>query len=87
MTDERDFEFVIVETATYRISAKAKTVEEAARAVGAQFGADPLRFCDSVDERTVIATDAQATDVDTEFDAGMADFDNEPNLREKRERA
>jgi hypothetical protein len=72
MTGNKEFEFVIVETATYRISAKGKTVQEAARAAGAEFGADPLRFSDSVEDRTVFTGADEPIDVTTEFDAGIA---------------
>ena len=71
MKAEKLFKFVIVETATYHISATGKTVEEAARAAGPKFGADPQKCFDGVDERTVTVDDAEATVVTAEFDAGM----------------
>ena len=71
MEADKLFKFVIVETATYHISAAGKNVEEAARAAGAQFAADPQKCFDGVDERTVTVDDAEATVVTAAFDTGM----------------
>lgn len=43
MTSKTEFEFVTVETATYRISAKGRTAQEAAREAGKPLRTDHLK--------------------------------------------
>ena len=45
---EREFEFIVVETVTYRLRAKGATVEKAAERAGQMFAQGPWRYFEAV---------------------------------------
>ena len=50
---EREFEFIVVETVTYRLRAKGATVEKAAERAGQMFAQGPWRYFEAVEDRAV----------------------------------
>jgi hypothetical protein len=50
---EQAFDFIVVETVTYRLRAKGATVEKAAERAGEMFAQGPRRYFESVEDRAV----------------------------------